>query len=235
MNDRIALTVGMDPALEASERLLTEAGFGVLGFQTQDELVSAALLKKPSCILFFEIREVQIIRTLRERLPQAALIVIIEPDQAQLAIDALKLGATDVWCRPVDPHTQLLPLLEPAGIGRTKSKPVVMTAEMERRFATLSVREKQVMDMVVRGLLSRQIAESLEISTKTVDVHRANILKKTGANNAVELARIHAALKSQTRQLLKENEAPVISLQETRPAPHESSPEALEPKESAQE
>lgn len=233
MSRGIVLTVGVDPAQETTENLLSEAGFDLLRFDTEDDFASAAILREPFCILFFEISDVEIIRTLRERLANTAVIVIVDPDQAQLAISALKLGATDVWCRPYDPETLLPPLLESAGIVRLEGENVVIQGEMERRFASLSFREKQVLDMVVLGLMSRQIAETLDISTKTVDVHRANILKKTGASNAVELARIHATLRSYARQGLNQLETTATSPQETRNVSFESAPVSLDQEDKA--
>ncbi|HBN76838.1 MAG TPA: DNA-binding response regulator [Planctomycetaceae bacterium] len=59
--------------------------------------------------------------------------------------------------------------------------------EMHKLLESLSNREKQVMDLVVEGQTSRQVAENLGIAVKTVDAHRANMMKKLNVNNVAEL------------------------------------------------
>ena len=62
--------------------------------------------------------------------------------------------------------------------------------ELQRRANLLSPRERQVMDMVVQGKLNKQIATVLELSHKTIEVHRAHVMEKMGASSLAELVRI---------------------------------------------
>lgn len=61
---------------------------------------------------------------------------------------------------------------------------------MNRRLAGLTTREKQIMDLVLAGKLNKIIADQLEISMRTVEVHRANIFEKMQVKTAVELANL---------------------------------------------
>lgn len=195
MSRGLVVLAGWDKEAPGIRQLLEESGFEVASIESSSALDRAALSREPCAVLFLNKIEVDEIRAIRTRYGPIALIVVIHPDQAQAAIDSLKAGATDVWCRPINFDMLLPAILASAPVLQRDNDMPVMRDELERRFAKLSFREKQVMDMVVRGLMSRQIAQSLAISSKTVDVHRANILRKTGASNAVELARIHAAIK----------------------------------------
>jgi two-component system response regulator FixJ len=62
-----------------------------------------------------------------------------------------------------------------------------------QRFAELSAREREVLDRLVLGMQNKLIAYELGISHRTVEVHRANIMKKTGVNSLSELVRIYLA------------------------------------------
>ena len=65
----------------------------------------------------------------------------------------------------------------------------VLDEELRERFGALTQREHQVMEMLARGMTNREIAEKLEISIKTVDTHRAHVLKKLDLRNNSELTR----------------------------------------------
>jgi two-component system response regulator DctR len=67
-------------------------------------------------------------------------------------------------------------------------------ADLIAQFASLSEREAEVMSLILDGQLNKQIADRLGIAIRTVEVHRARVLQKTGARNSVELARMKARL-----------------------------------------
>ena len=67
-------------------------------------------------------------------------------------------------------------------------------SEFQRRLALLSDRERQVMELVVQGKLNKQIASVLDLSHKTIEVHRAHVMEKMGATSLAELVRIAVEL-----------------------------------------
>ena len=69
----------------------------------------------------------------------------------------------------------------------------------KRRSERLSTRERQVMDLVLQGKLNKNIADELQISIRTVEVHRSSVFEKMGVRTAVELARIVSASEGKNR------------------------------------
>jgi DNA-binding NarL/FixJ family response regulator len=74
-------------------------------------------------------------------------------------------------------------------IGKSTGEYILMSSEQSQSPASLSDRELEILDLVANGLTNEQIAKTLEISKRTVDNHVSNILKKTNADNRVELVR----------------------------------------------
>jgi two-component system response regulator FixJ len=107
-----------------------------------------------------------------------------------MAVAAIKVGAFDFIEKPFD-EARLL-----ASIGNAiekKQQPEIDAAELEKlqsRFNTLSVRQRQVMDLAVAGLSNKEIGSRLKISPKTVENHRAWVMERIGARNIAELVRI---------------------------------------------
>ena len=105
-----------------------------------------------------------------------------------LAVQALKLGAEDFIEKPFDDND----LIQRAQLCLQKDGQLRMTwhneREHERRLASLTQREREVMQLILLGRLNKVIADQLGISMKTVEVHRARVLEKMGVRSAVELA-----------------------------------------------
>ena len=103
------------------------------------------------------------------------------------AVHAVKSGAVDFIEKPFDyKHivTVARQCLERDARARAERE---RAREMAARLATLSQREREVLDYVVAGRLNREIAEALEISVKTVEAHRARIMEKIGVTSVAEL------------------------------------------------
>jgi two-component system, LuxR family, response regulator FixJ len=112
-----------------------------------------------------------------------------EPDTSRI-VDAVLDGAVDYLAWPIDGHA-LLAALERAseradGIGDARLRAVTARARIDK----LTRRERQVLSGVASGLSNRLIGERLEISPRTVEIHRANMLNKLGANHTSEAIRI---------------------------------------------
>ena len=69
----------------------------------------------------------------------------------------------------------------------------MQSEDLRLRFDSLSGREREVLNLVVDGLLNKQIAAEMGISEKTVKVHRSRVMHKTGARTAAQLARLFVA------------------------------------------
>jgi FixJ family two-component response regulator len=106
------------------------------------------------------------------------------------SVRAMKDGAVDFLVKPADRH-QILAAIERAFTAlRSERAHLDQVADVVRRVAALSPRERQVMGFVIAGKLNKQIAESLGTAEKTVKIQRARVMRKMGVSSVAELVRI---------------------------------------------
>ncbi len=98
---------------------------------------------------------------------------------------AFKAGVVDFLTKPIDEQVLVEALQQASAALDTRAE----RAEAAKLVAQLTEREREVLDMVGRGWSTREIAESLELSPRTVDTHRANIAQKLGTTSVAEFAR----------------------------------------------
>ncbi|SFH88927.1 two component transcriptional regulator, LuxR family [Collimonas sp. OK307] len=101
-----------------------------------------------------------------------------------MAVDAIKRGAFDFFEKPFDDN-KLMDRIQEALAASLKA---VNAAIPQMRLATLSPREREVLDLILAGNINKVIADKLFISTRTVEVHRAHIFEKMKVKTAMELA-----------------------------------------------
>jgi len=112
------------------------------------------------------------------------------------AVRALKLGSLDFVEKPFDLQEMVDAIRRAIDIDIDRRSSSASAGEIQRRFARLSPREAEVMELVVRGAANKEVAAQLELSPKTVEVHRANVMRKTEANSLAELVRLHLSLRA---------------------------------------
>jgi two-component system response regulator FixJ len=128
---------------------------------------------------------------MKERRVSMPVIVISAHGDVPLAIAAMKQGAIHFFEKPFD-NDALLDSIRAALTRREESEPAhdAETQMIKERFATLSKREKDVLAGLLNGRPNKTIAYDLGISARTVEVHRANMMKKTQATSLAELVRM---------------------------------------------
>jgi two-component system response regulator TtrR len=128
-----------------------------------------------------------LLRTLKERGIAMPVIFLSGRADVPRAVEALKGGAIDFIEKPFD-YKRVVALVREClardALARTERE---VRDLMAQRLATLTPREREVMERVVAGKLSRVIAEELDISIKTVEAHRAHIMEKLGVNSVAKL------------------------------------------------
>jgi two-component system response regulator FixJ len=132
----------------------------------------------------------ELLRRLSQRGIGLPVIIITGHGDIPLAVEAMKAGATDFIEKPFD-DTLLLNVIK-AALSREagQSKRGGERAEMQERLASLSARERQVLDGIVAGRANKVIAFDLGISPRTVEVYRANLMTKLQANSVSDLVRM---------------------------------------------
>jgi two-component system response regulator DctR len=115
-----------------------------------------------------------------------------------LAVQSLKGGAFDFLEKPFNDNQIVDLALRAMELHQSRAQESHTRADLAARFAALSEREAEVMHLILEGQLNKQIAERLGIAIRTVEVHRARVLQKTGARNSVDLARMQARLRGGT-------------------------------------
>jgi FixJ family two-component response regulator len=118
------------------------------------------------------------------------IIIVSVASDVPSAIRAIKLGAVSVLELPVD-RDVLLDVAKEAIVKDMASRRAnAHTAEMRRRLASLTRREREVLNLLLLGKANKEVAASLALSEKTVEIHRAHVLRKLHAPNLTVLVRM---------------------------------------------
>jgi FixJ family two-component response regulator len=110
------------------------------------------------------------------------------------AVRAIRRGAVDMLIKPVDERQLFAAVARALQIDRAEQAMRAEQAELGRRYARLTPRERQVFALVVAGLLNKQVAAKLGTSERTVKVHRARVMRKLGVESFAELVRLGTQL-----------------------------------------
>jgi two-component system response regulator FixJ len=129
-------------------------------------------------------------RVLAEQQARIPLILITGHGDIAMAVAAVKAGAHDFLEKPFDDHTLLESIESALDEARRKKEHEETLHEFAARVGELSVRQRQVMDLAVKGYSNKEIAQELGISPRTVETYRAWVMEKTGARNLADLVRL---------------------------------------------
>lgn len=150
----------------------------------------------PSCVLLdVRMKELSGIETfdrLRVRKPHhpAPVIFLTGHGDISMAVDALKNGAYDFFEKPFSDNRLVDRVQAALQESANRLAQADSTVRIRSRLERLTGRERDVMDLILRGKLNKVIADQLGISMRTVEVHRSNVFSKMGVRSAVELARL---------------------------------------------
>ncbi len=122
-------------------------------------------------------------RGLTRRMP---VIFLTGHGDVPMAVDSLKRGAFDFFEKPFNDNK----LMDRVQEALRASLEAGNQALVQTRLASLSSREREVMDLILEGLMNKVIADRMGITMRTVEVHRSNLFTKMGVRTAVELARL---------------------------------------------
>jgi FixJ family two-component response regulator len=129
-------------------------------------------------------------RVLTEAGVRLPVIFITGHGDVPMAVAAMRAGAVDFVEKPFNEQQLLERVAECLKMSVEAEQAERPRAEARARLGQLTVREREILDHLVEGKPSKRIATTLGISEKTVDVHRSNIMRKTGARSIAELVRL---------------------------------------------
>ncbi len=124
---------------------------------------------------------------LGNRLP---VIFLTGHGDVPMAVSSLKKGAFDFVEKPFDDNELVNRVLEAIALDSKRQAAEASSGSLKGRLESLTSREKQVMALILAGKFNKVIADELNISMRTVEVHRANLFEKMGVRTAVELSQL---------------------------------------------
>jgi two-component system response regulator FixJ len=195
MSEPLVHVIDDDEAVRASLGFLLDmADLPARTYGSAREFLEVAESLASGCIVtdvrMPEMNGLELIRRLKERGVSLPVIVITGHGDVPLAVEAMRAGVLDFLEKPFDDETLIGSIRQALDLRARASEHDAERERFEQVLATLSGREREVLRGVVAGKLNKVIAYELGISPRTVEVYRANVMNKTGANGLSELVRI---------------------------------------------
>ena len=195
MSDQIVHLVDDDDAVrEALTLLLAEAGFTVRSYKSAVDFLAAPRTLQPGCIVS-DIRMpgldgLELQAKLRAGGSTAPIIFITGHGDVPMAVQALRAGALDFIEKPFDDEHLLGSIKRALATSQRASAKDAVRQDIEQRLANLTPRELEVLECLMVGRPNKIIAFDLDMSMRTVEVHRARIMQKMKAASLSELVRL---------------------------------------------
>ena len=142
-----------------------------------------------------------LMKHLNERGYAGPVILITGHGDVDMAVGAIKDGAFDFIEKPFDEARLLTSIRQGAERMRQTESEAAELDELQTRFDSLSARQREVMELAVAGLSSKEIGIRLNISPKTVENHRAWVMERIGARNVADLIRKEMKIRSHKERL----------------------------------
>lgn len=193
--DSVVFIIDDDAAVRDSLSWLVESvGLHVKSFANADEFLEAYDPSLLGCIVL-DVRMpglsgLDLQEELIRRASDLPVLIITGYGEVQGAVRALKAGAADYLQKPVSDQTLLDRIQDCLRANIRERKKRADQEDVVSRMASLTTRQRQVMDLVVGGGSNKEIAQCLDISVKTVESHRGHVMRKMGVSTIADLARL---------------------------------------------
>jgi FixJ family two-component response regulator len=195
----IVLIVDDDAAVRRStERLVRSAGFAVRTFGSAAEFLGAPPPDGPACLVL-DVRlpgqsGLDLQRELTRSGVRVPIIFVTGHGDIPMTVRAMKAGAAEFLTKPYR-RADLLAAIRAAVAHDLEARTERMETEaLWRRYGRLTPREREVMALIVAGLLNKQIAGELSTTERTIKFHRAHVMEKMHAQSLADLVRLAGRL-----------------------------------------
>ena len=195
LGDSIVFVVDDDSSVrEALTDLITSIGLLVEAFKSAREFLEHMRYDTPACLVL-DVRlpglsGLDLQRELVRTEAPIPIIFITGHGDIPMSVRAMKEGAVEFLAKPFRDQDLLDAIQHALEIDRAARQERSLVADMRRRYESLTNREREVMRLVVSGLLNKQIAGELGSSEVTVKMHRGQVMRKMKAQSIVELLRM---------------------------------------------
>ena len=179
---------------ESLEFLLGSANFHVTLFESAQQFLDELSVIEFGCVLsdvrMPVIDGIELLKRLKVTRGDLPVVIMTGHGEVPLAVEAMKLGAIDFLEKPFE-DDRLIGMIDAALTqAEAGARSEAVAHDIASRVASLSPRERQVMDGLVAGLSNKLIAKEYDISPRTIEVYRANVMTKMQAGSLSELVRL---------------------------------------------
>jgi FixJ family two-component response regulator len=177
-----------------TERLVRTAGFNVQAFTSGREFLTIPRPEGPACLIL-DVRMpgldgMQLQKELAQSGINIPIIFITGHGDIPMSVRAMKAGAVEFLTKPFRSRSLLEAIHSAIERDRAAHKERSESEELRERYEQLTAREREVMTLVVTGMLNKQVAGELTTTERTIKFHRANIMQKMLADSLADLVRI---------------------------------------------
>jgi FixJ family two-component response regulator len=189
---------------QAIHDLVESVGLRAESFASGEDFLRAKRVNRPSCLVL-DVRLPQMSgldfqQRLTETGIQIPIIFITAHGDIPMSVRALKSGALEFLTKPFRDQDLLDAIHQALERDRVAREQQSEIRNLQERVRTLTAREQEVMNLVVSGMLNKQIASEIGTSEATVKIHRGNVMRKMKAGSVVDLVRMADKLKPSPRK-----------------------------------